>query len=425
MSIRTLIAALALAIANIGCVDATYFGESTQANITTFTIQGAMNTKIEPLVDWHDTGTIDVTVPTSFNLDSLKVTEVVCSQLAHFDIDPMLLTNFSKPVELWVTAENDNVRKKWIITVTAQKVEPVQLPFSDFKQWNPAYTPEGVQMQIQGQPAYWPGNGKDNSPWQSSVQGNFFGASLGILEFSAHPMPQPRMIEPIQAKYARIKTINAGAAAKLQGTGMAAGGLFTGVFVFHAPFVLGQNKQPRKMMNTGTPFYSKPKGVRFEVRYKAGDKIVDGKLNAISYPLQDSCDILFALQNRLGNPNQWVRVATAALRTPKMGDVNDDANGFVVYEMPFVYGAPTAEELTAKPYQKIGGAQGELFYYLFTKEGDAWKVSDLPVAEVYASEPDKTDVDHIIVMASSSTYGDLFKAAIGSTLDLRNITLIY
>lgn len=423
MNIRVIIASLATLLC-AGCINQTYFGESTGANITAFTIEGAMDTKIEPLIDWHDVGTVTVTVPMSFYLDTLKVTNAECSQLAHFDSDPMLLTDFSKPVELWVTAES-GVRKKWVITVSQQKVEQVQLPFSLFDQWIPAYTPEGVQMQIDGQPAYWPGNGKDNSPWQSSVQGNFFGSSLGITEFSTLPMPEPKQVELIKADYARLRTINAGNAAKLQGTGMAAGGLFTGNFVFNASLVLGPNKQPRKMMNTGVPFYSKPIGVSFEVRYQAGAQIMDGGLKPISYPLQDSCDILFALQNRLGNPNQWVRVATAALRTPKIGTVSNDNSGFVPYEMDFVYGVPTAAQLAEKPYQKIGGSQGELFYYTFVKEGDKWKVSDQPVAEVYATDPDQTDVDHIIVMASSSTYGDLFKAAIGSTLDIRNIKLIY
>lgn len=422
---KTFIVGVAMAVLGTGCIDQTYFGESTQANITTFTIQGAMNTKIEPLINWSDVGTIDVTVPMSFNLDSLKVTEVVCSQLAHFDSDPMLLTNFSKPVELFVTAENSSARKKWIITVSQQKVEPVQLPFSNFTQWAPAYTPEGVLMEIKGQPAYWPGNGKDNSPWQSTVQGNYFGQSVGITEFSSYPMPQPQTVGAVKSDYARLMTINAGPGAKLQGTGMAAGGIFTGSFVFEPSFVLGAEKQPRKMMNTGTPFYSKPKGVRFDVRYKAGDKMMDGKLNPISYPRQDSCDIQFALQNRLANPNQWVRVATAALRTPKIGHFNDEVSGFERYEMEFVYGTPTAAQIAAKPYQQLGGAQGELFSYTFVKTGTSWKVSDLPIAEVYAPDPDQTDVDHIVVMASSSAYGDLFKAAIGSTLDIKNIELIY
>lgn len=424
MNIRTFFVGVLAAIGCAGCIDETYFGESTQANITTFSIEGAMSTKIEPLIDWRDVGTVTITVPESFNLDSLKVTEVVCSQLAHFDVDPMMLTNFLEPVELWLTAENQKARKKWLINVSQQKVEPIQLPFSNFTQWAPAYTPEGVQMQIKGQPAYWPGNGSDQSPWQTSAQGNFFGASVGITEFSSLPIPEPKELAAVKADYARLRTIFAGPGAKLQGTGMAAGGVFTGTFVFEPSHVMGSNKQPRKMMNAGVSFYSKPIGVRFDVRYKAGEQMVDGYLNPITSPQKDSCDILFALQNRLGNPNQWVRVATAALRTPKIGHFDDDT-GFIRYEMDFVYGAPTAEQLNDKPYQQIGGSQGELFYFTFVKEGTAWKVSDQPVDEVYAADPDQTAVDHILVMFSSSTYGDLFKAAIGSTLDVKNIELIY
>lgn len=425
MRTKIFLVALWAALGCVGCVDETYFGESSQANITAFSIEGAMSTKIEPLVDWRDVGTVTITVPMAFDPKGLKVTDAVCSQLAHFEVDPMGLTDFSQPVELFVQAEKKEARKRWIVTVNQQQVEQSQLPFSDFTQWAPAYKPGGVLMQIKDQPAYWPGNGSDESPWQTSAQGNDYGASVGIKEFSSVPIPQLKVVEPITADYARVHTIAAGKAAQGTGTGMAAGGIFTGIFAFEPTYVMLEDKQPRKMMNAGVPFYSRPIGVQFDVRYKGGAKMVDGKMNPISWPQRDSCDILFALQNRLGNSDQWVRVATASLRTPQIGHFDDETTGFVRHEMPFIYGRPTAEQIQAKPYEQLGGSLGELFFFSFVKQGDKWVPSEKPITEVYAEDPAAVDVDHIVVMFSSSAYGDLFKAAVGSTLDIKNVKLIY
>ena len=422
--LRTYILSVAAAFLAAGCIDKTYFGESTQANITTFTIEGQMTNKIEPLVDWHDVGTVEITVPQTFDLAGLQVTDAVCSQLAHFEGgDPMRLTDFSQPVELWVAAEQSGVRKKWIITVTRQKVEPVQIPFSSFKKWVPAYDLNGKMIEIKGQPGYWPGDGKTTSVWQTSIEGNVTAATLGGSGFSVVPFPTPSTAQALSADYARIQTLFAGGAAQTMGTGMAAGGLFNGIFVLDTKYVLAE-KAPRKMMNVGTPFYSKPKAVRFDVRYKGGDKVVDGFLKSTTFPAADSCDVMIALQNRSAVPGKWVRVATASLRAPKIGSFADDA-GFERYQMDFVYGKPSAAQLAEKPYQQIGGSNGELFFYTFAKVDGKWKPSDNPIEEVYADDPAAVDVDYIMVMFSSSAYGDVFRAAIGSMLDVRNLELIY
>lgn len=412
---------ISLLSCSVSCVNESYFGESKEANIVTFAIEGEMSNRIDPMVDWQDVGQVYITVPSSFDLQNLKVTDVVCSQLAHFTSDPYLLTNFSEPVELEIVAENQSIKKKWMINITQQEVEDAQLPFSNFTEWAPAKNYLGVPIVLKEYIGYFPGNGKDYSPWQSSIEGNAFGGA-GISEFSVIP----NTMAPI-AEYARLTTVTTQSGV-LMGAGVAAGGLFTGQFIFEHTYVTAE-KAPRKMIKNGVPFYSKPKAVKMDIRYKAGAQMMDGKLKPIQpgqgLPTQDSCDVIFALQNRSIDPSGWVRVATASLRAPSIGNLEDSDNGFLTITLPFVYGAPSEADLAAKPYQRIGGSQGELSFYSFTKSGDKWDVSQNPVKEVYAADPQTTSVDYIAVMFSCSTYGDLFYAAPGSTLDVKNVTLIY
>lgn len=417
---RRFIYILFLVVVVSSCVNESYFGESRQANIIKFSIEGEVSNRIEPLIDWRDVGQVNIVVPESFDLAMLKVTNIECSQLAHFTTKPDTLTNFTKPIELYVVAEDQSVVKKWIVTVTQQQIEKEQLAFSSFTQWYDAKEPNGTLIQIKGKQAYFPGDGSSTSPWQTSAQGNAIALS-GLTDFSVFPNTNAKISE-----WARLVTLRTTSGA-LMGAGVAAGGLFTGEFVFDVKYVTSE-RAPRKMINIGVPFYSKPKSVKMEVRYKAGTSMVDGTLQPIKpgegKPTQDSCDIQVVLQNRLSDPNAWVRVATAALRTPKIGDLNSE-NGFEAVELPLIYGAPTAEQIAEKPYQRIGGSQGELQYYKFTKNGSVWEVSDKPVTEVYATDLETVTVDNIAVMISCSAYGDMFYAAEGSTLDIRNIELIY
>lgn len=410
------------ALALGGCIDETYFGESVQADIVTFSIEGEMSNKIDPLVDWRDVGTVKITVPATFDLKYLKVTNAVCSQLAHFTTNPDTLTDFSNPVELFVVAENQAVVKRWIVTVTQEEVTQAQIPFSEMTQWTPARTPAGAAITIKGQPGYFPGNGTEFSPWRSTAESNAISLS-GLSEFSVTPNTGNTT-----AQYAKIVTLETKSGALL-GTGVATGAIFVGEFILNASLVTGAVKEPRKMVNSGTPFYGRPKAVKFDIRYQPGAQMMDGKLKPIAEgtgkPMKDSCDIYIILHNRLSDPSKFIRVAAASLRDGAIGNINDDVNGFVSYEIPFIYGEPTAEQLLNKPYAKIGGSHGELTFHKFTKNGDNWDISATPVKEVYAADPENTSVDNIVIMFSSSAYGDEFYAAPGSRLDVKNIQLVY
>ncbi|MDR0814244.1 MAG: PCMD domain-containing protein, partial [Bacteroidales bacterium] len=271
--------------------------------------------------------------------------------------------------------------------------------------------------------AYFPGNG-GVSPWQTSAQANAFSMS-GINTMTASPQPSFS-----NAAYARLETIHKSI------TNVVAGALFTGEFLFNVTYapLIGTN-EPRKMINLGTPFYAKPKAAAVKVRYRPGDTMMDGKgeaitvVNADGRPLQDSCEVYVLLHNRKAEAGKYIRVAMAHWRSGELiGNMDDDATGFVEITIPFVYGEPDADVLAEKPYIKIGGCRGELTFYEFPVS----KTSQ-PVTEVYASNPATTDVDHISVLFSSSVYGDFYWGAVneagskfrGSTLDVKDFRLTY
>ncbi|MEG2492944.1 MAG: PCMD domain-containing protein [Rikenellaceae bacterium] len=412
------------------CVDEKYFGESQKADIVKFTIEGELSNKIEPLVDNKDVGTVNITVPEKFDLKDLKVTMVKSSQLSHFKTDPLVITDFSAPVELILIAEN-GAEKKWVVTVTKDVVKVnEQLLFSSMSQWttknNQGISPVlGNKMQ-----GMYPGDGVGVSPWTSTIESNAFGGSY-FESFSTYAHD----LKAGAGKVARIETIRGTAATELMSMGVATGALFTGEFIFNSSLVLGSVKEPRKMMNYGVAFHSKPKAVKFKIRYVPGDVMKDGKGvditvdNAAGRPTKDGCDIYFILQNRHSEPGKYTRVAAASYRSvrgEKIGDMSDDVNGFVTMEIPFIYGKPSAADLAAKNYCGIGGENGEITFFNFAPKGNgSYDVSKDPITEEYSVDPTVAEVDTIIGSFSSSISGDLFFAAPGSTIDVKDIEFVY
>lgn len=419
-----------------GCIDRSYFGLSDQANITSFDIDGQLSNSIDPMIDWQDVGKIYITVPNTYNLANLTVNKAVCSQLAYFDIDPFEITDFSKTVTINVTAEDRSIVKTWEITVEQAEADS-QIAFSDMDSWTIAKDGSGndVSYTSSGNTTYGylPGNGVDLSPWASPAESNAFSLA-GINYFTVQPMPTVS-----SASYARIETINVtSGAAVLAKTQVVTGALFTGEFIFdmaYAP-VTGTG-EPRKMVNIGSSFYFKPTAAKVSFRYQPGSVMTDGEgnaitsLNAAGRPQVDSCDIYFILQNRTEDPNYLIRVGAAHLRTSEViGDLSSDG-GFVEVTIPFIYGEPTATELSEKPYAQIGGSRGELTFYNFTISNNQYSITEID--EIYAEDPDAIGVTHIAALCSSSAYGDSFWGGLnpsgseygGSVLDIDNIELIY
>jgi hypothetical protein len=398
------------------CVDETYYQESNECNIVVFDILGQVSNKIiEGKV--VDTGLVEVGVPNNFNLNDLNVHSFRLSALAKSDKDVFKIKDFSKDVYLKITAEDNQTFKIWKIRVIHSEAL-FQLPFSSMKEWTIAKDDKGNEIKIGSTYAYFPGRENIFSPWQHSAKAN---TMVGF--FSVNPKPDVQ-----NADYASLQT-------KLYPTGammhsaIVAGGLYTGRFIFnsiHLPGI-GSDPNPRKMVDLGTPFQNKPQSVRLKIRYKPGLIMKDGDNkeilpnDALNRPSKDSCEIYFMLQNRSLDPTKYNRVATAWLRTSEtIGDFNSE-DGFVEINLPFIYGQPDAQTLLEKPYMKIGGVRGELIYYKFIPNGTTYDKIEMP--EVYA--PIGSEVDNIIVVFSSSAYGDMFWGAPDSRLDVKDIEFIY
>lgn len=426
-------------------IDKDYFGESTEALVTKFDIEDQISVKVKPYVDNDDEGLIEVTMPSTAKLNELTVRTFTLSHLASTPTNILEITDFSSEILFTVYAENALYKKNWKIKVIREgdgdepedpdnpTVPTPQLPFSNMKVWTKMLNKNGAEIFIQkvNDFGYTVGDGT-RQVWSTTAEANAYSLS-GINYFTSHPKPSVS-----SADYARLETVESTTAAVFAKSGVVAGALFTGKFIFNPKWGLASTSAPRKMLDFGTPFNGKPKQAKLKYRYTPGKEMKDGLLAVIpsTDPVRatvDSCEVYFILHNR--SEATWKRVGAAWLRDSKVVGSATDASSFVEVTLDFVYGKPSDDILAKKPFMKIGGTRGELIFYTFKSEAGESVPSDTPVSEVFADDPTNTDVTHITVMFSSSAYGDKFWAATngtvaagelrGSTLDVKDVELVY
>jgi len=351
------------------------------------------------------------------NYNNLIVSSAKFSPLAKSDKDPLKVKDFSTDVVFNIIAEDDNVSKVWKVRVFYTDA-PLQLAYSNMKKWTIAKDENGNAIKIYDTYAYFPGEANMFSPWQNGARAN---ALTGF--FSVNPKPNVE-----NADYASMDTRLYGVGAMMN-VAIVTGALFTGKFIYNSSYLPGYSTEPnpRKLVNLGTPFYQKPTQVRFKMRYKAGLVMKDGRNATIlendseQRPSKDSCEVYFLLQNRNLDASKYYRVAAAWLRTgDEVGSFETEA-GFVEITLPFIYGQPNAQTLLENPYMKIGGVRGEVIFYKFKPNGQTYDITE--AKETYA--PSNSPVDNIIVLMSSSAYGDKFWGAPGSRLDIKDIEFVY
>ncbi|MDR0971970.1 MAG: PCMD domain-containing protein [Bacteroidales bacterium] len=404
-----------LSIVFSACVDEKYYKESSKCDIVSFEISGQISNKITIK---EDTSLVEVGIPISLSLNNLKINSFEISPLAKSDRDYNSIKDFSSDVFIRIIAEDGITTKLWKIKVFYQDA-PLQLAYSDMKKWTIAKDENGAEIKIGNLYAYFPGEENQYSPWQCAARANVLTGFFSVN-------PKPSVENPL---YASMETKTYGLGAMMH-SAIVAGALFTGKFIFdqnHLP-VIGSDPNPRKMINFGTPFYKKPVGVKFKMRYKAGEIMRDGDNQPIIYPdaqnrpTKDSCEIYFILQNRESDSSKYYRIATAWLRTSEEIGSFDSEDGFVEMQLPFIYGKPDNQTLIEKPYMNIGGVRGELVFYKFSFNGSSYNKT--AVEEQYSTD-NNMGVDNIIAVFSSSAYGDLFYGAPDSKLDIKDIEFIY
>lgn len=179
--------------------------------------------------------------------------------------------------------------------------------------------------------------------------------------------------------YVKMESVAAPALVRI-----AAATIFTGKFTDDFPSI----NDPKSNITLGTPFSARPLSFSFSYTYQPGPNNEDGDGKPLAYG--DQCDIYLFLENRDGA--EVKRVGTAWFR-----------NGLSVSEW-------SKENVTIK-YGPLD-ASDPWYDYAQPPQGEVWG--------------DGTEtITHITILATSSFEGDFFNGAIGSTMELDDIELLY
>lgn len=184
---------------------------------------------------------------------------------------------------------------------------------------------------------------------------------------------------------AKLITLDNGSLAGTFGAPISAGSLITGFFDKD----MLDPSNPMAAIDFGTPFTGRPLSMKFKYSFSPGVENKDRDGNVLDYP--DACDIYALLEVRLGDKTE--RLATAWFR------LDEKQEDFITKEVVFTYG-----ELDSSfpDYMK-------------------------PVDQGYVSTDSASFIlpTHITFVASSSYNGANFAGAIGSTLIIDDIEMIY
>ncbi|MBS2100121.1 PCMD domain-containing protein [Carboxylicivirga linearis] len=184
---------------------------------------------------------------------------------------------------------------------------------------------------------------------------------------------------------ARMETLDNGWAGIPLNTPISAGAIFTGYFDTDKL----DPTNPAAATIFGTSFSGRPDMLRFKYSYKAGEVNKDRQGNVLDYP--DGCDIYALLEIRKDGKKE--RLATAWFRS------SDTQEEMKTVEMPFYY--------------------GEL--------DNSFPDYMMPVDHDFVSADSSSYAlpTHISLIATSSFGGDAFEGAIGSTLIIDDLEMVY
>lgn len=309
----------------------------------------------------EDSLRILVRVDANADITRLRLDSIQLSTFATIIPDIQTVRDFSQPVTYTVTAEDGSVA---VYTVTARLDSPEpQLENSGFDDW---FTPAGRQFQ---------------EPGLDSL-GTWATANTGVTTF---PLPQsnantlPVLISNTDYA-AQLITRQLGGFALAAGQGIGSATLFTGTFRVNI-------SNPTASAQIGYPFTARPTAFTIDMKYAAGSPFLDGRHQPLSKV--DSADLFVLLENRQ-DQNNIRRIATGWHRTG-----TTVGSQFKPISVPLIYG-------TLPP-----GTPAHQF----------------PDNGLFGSASDR--VTHISVVFASSSGGEVFEGAVGSTLTVNNFRLVY
>lgn len=301
-------------------------------------------------------------IPAGVNLSEISIETLEVSSFAKADKKAGDLLDLSTSQTITVVAE-DGSEHIWTVKSFVASATP-QLKNGDLNLWYKTASDY-----------YEPGANATATIWGTGNQGTQILNKLATI-------PEDMGNNNLAAK---MITLDNGKLAATFGTPISAGSLFTGVF---NPDKIDP-ANPQAAIEFGTPFTGRPEKLRFKYTYVPGNVNKDKQGIVLDYP--DACDIYALLEIRLGGKIE--RLATAWFRS------SDTQSVLTSMELSLTYGE------------------------LDNSYPDYMK----PLSNAYVSADSASFVlpTHITFVASSSFDGANFSGAIGSTLVIDDIEMVY
>ena len=310
-----------------------------------------------------NTKNVSIEIPGGVDLSDIKIQKLTLSSFAISDLIVGDSINLTDSTLMNVTAEDGLTVTIWTLKASVASATP-QLPNSDFNAWY--QTTDGY---------YEPGEDAEKTIWGTGNPGTKI---LGLYATT------PLEIEDNNLAV-RMETLYNGNLAASFGTPISAATIYTGKF---DPDKISIT-DPQAAIDFGTPFAGRPTSFKLKYTYKPGLENKDKQGNPLSY--SDACDIYVLLEIR--NASSSKRLATAWFRS------EDSVQDLTQLSVNFTYGElPAGAPDYAKP------PDGEY---------------------VRADSVEFVLPTHLTFVATSSFDGANFAGAVGSTLIIDDLDLIY
>ena len=306
--------------------------------------------------------TVEVEIPAGIDLATISIQTLTLSSFATSDKQVGDILDLNDPQQILVTAEDGSI-STWTITSFVASATP-QLDNGDLNLWYKT-----------GSDYYEPGADAATTIWGTGNPGTQI---LNKLATIPEDLGNGNLA-------AHLVTLDNGKLAGTFGAPIAAGSLFTGIF--NSDKI--DPSDPEAAIEFGTPFSGRPTQLRFKYSYQPGVENKDKSGNVLAFG--DACDIYALLEIRLGGKTE--RLATAWFRS------SDDQPELATMELSFTYG-------------ELDGSFPD-----YMKPTDHGYVSGDSATFVLPT--------HITFVASSSFDGANFAGAIGSTLIVDDVEMVY
>ncbi|WP_439182723.1 PCMD domain-containing protein [Carboxylicivirga taeanensis] len=310
----------------------------------------------------NDSNQVIVEIPGGVDLSHIQIQSIKLSSFAKSDKNVGDVLDLNTSQTITVTAE-DGSQHIWAVISFVASANP-QLANGDFSLWYKTASDY-----------YEPGESASNTIWGTGNPGTQI---LGKLATTPIDLGDSNLA-------AMMETLDNGKLAGTFGAPISAGSIFTGVF---NPDKINPS-DPQAAIEFGTPFAGRPLKLRFKYNYLPGAENKDKQGNILSYG--DACDVYALLEVRLGGKTE--RLATAWFRSEQA------QSELVTQEVAFTYG-------------ELDKAFPD---YMFPTDHDF----------VSADSASFILPTHIVFVASSSFDGANFAGAIGSSLIIDDVELLY